>query len=201
MNPFRSSKGEAHSNQPESGSSEAAAAASAAPVDPDQTQALIDSLRSELAAVNGELTKALTDRDELQHRTTLLLAEMSNAARRARQSEEQAKEMGVRSVLLNVLPVIDHFDYALNQDPAKVTAQSVISGMTMIKEELIKALAGQGATAVKPDKGEAFDPLKHEAVTQQAAEGVASGHVVQTLRIGFAINGRMIRPAQVIVAP
>jgi molecular chaperone GrpE len=171
------------------------------PSEPDATADLIDSLNSELAIVKDQLAAAAAERDELGRKYQAALAEMTNAARRARQSEDQARDMGIRSVLLNVLPVIDHFDYALNQDPAKVTAQAVVQGVTMIKEELIRALATQGAGAINPQPNDAFDPMQHEAVIQQPAEGVNPGHIVKTLRMGFTLSGRTVRPAQVIVAP
>jgi len=169
--------------------------------DPDVTSDLIDSLRTELSIVKDQLAAQTTERDELFKRYQAALAEMTNAARRARQSEEQAKDMGVRAALLNILPVIDHFDFALNQDPVKVTAGSVIAGVTMIKEELVKALATQGAVLVNPARNAEFDPMQHEAVMQQAADDVEPGHVVQTLRTGFVLAGRTVRPAQVILAP
>lgn len=178
-----------------------AAGADGVPQDPDATSDLIDSLQTELSIVKEQVGLLTTERDDLLKRYQAALAEMTNAARRARQSEEQAKDMGVRAVLLNILPVIDHFDFALNQDPAKVTASSVISGVTMIKEELVKALATQGAVLVNPARNAEFDPMQQEAVMQQAADDVEPGHVVQTLRTGFVLAGRTVRPAQVILAP
>ncbi len=169
--------------------------------DPDVTSDLIDSLRTELSIVKDQLAAQTVERDELFKRYQAALAEMTNAARRARQSEEQAKDMGVRAVLLNILPVMDHFDFALNQDPAKVTASSVIAGVTMIKEELVRALATQGAVLVNPARNAEFDPMQQEAVMQQPADDVEPGHVVQTLRTGFVLAGRTVRPAQVILAP
>lgn len=168
--------------------------------DPDATSDLIDSLQTELSIVKEQVGLLTTERDDLFKRYQAALAEMTNAARRARQSEEQAKDMGVRAVLLNILPVIDHFDFALNQDPVKVTASSVIAGVIMIKEELVKALATQGAVLVNPARNSEFDPMQQEAVMQQVADDVQPGHVVQTLRTGFVLAGRTVRPAQVILA-
>jgi len=170
-------------------------------MEPDPTSDLIDQLRAELAAKSMELELAQSERDVMQRKYTAALAEVNNTARRGVQSEQQARDMGVRSVMLNVLPVIDHFDFALHQDPSRITTESVISGVTMIKDELLKALATQGAQFVSPQPNDSFDPMMHEAVMQQPAEGIESGNVVRTLRMGFVLAGRTVRPAQVIVAP
>lgn len=172
----------------------AAPAAPDAAQGPDETAALLDDLQRQVA----ELTKA---RDEAQDAYTRVLADYSNSQRRAGSNEQQAREQGIRGVLLSVMPVVDHFDLALCQDPDKASAKHVIDGVAMIKDELLRALTAHGIGLVRPGRNDAFDPNRHEAVVQQSAEGVEPGHVVATLRIGYTLNDRIVRPAQVSVAP
>ncbi|MCU0689175.1 MAG: nucleotide exchange factor GrpE [Phycisphaerales bacterium] len=154
----------------------------------------VEQLQAQIAQLRADLGQAQDDRQRA-------LADYVNFQRRSVQNERDAREAGVRNVLHSVLPVIDHFDMALGQDPEKASAKSVIDGVTMIKDELIRVLGVHGVTAIRPNKGDAFDPAKHKAIAQHAAEGVAPGAVVALARAGYMINDRIVRPAEVVVAP
>lgn len=169
--------------------------------DPDATEALIEDLSRQVDALTAQVEKLRAERDEAQAAWKHTAADFANAQKRAVSNEHTAREQGIRGVLYNIMPIIDHFDLALGQDPEKVTVQQVISGVTMIKGELLRALASQGVSIINPAPNSAFDPRHHEAVVQQSVEGVEPGNVVATLRMGYAINDRLVRPAQVSVAP
>jgi len=164
------------------------------PIDPDETAALIEQLQSDLAKSSLEL-------DEARAAHKQALADFQNYQRRALTNEQQAREQGVRGVLFGVINIVDHFEMALSLDPEKTTAKQVIGGVLMIKDELLQALQAQGMGVIKPAKNGDFDPTRHEAIMQQAAEGVQPGRVVATLRLGYTLNDRVIRPAQVSIAP
>lgn len=162
--------------------------------DVDQTQQLISEMEQVIERLRSE-------RDEARAAHKHALAEFSNYQKRAHSNEQSAKEQGLRNMLYSVMPVIDHFDMALLHDPEKVSAKQVMDGVTMIKEELLRVLASHGVTIVSPRPDEDFDPKRHEAIMHKAQEGVRAGHVVLTLRPGFELGGRLVRPAQVAVAP
>lgn len=164
------------------------------PIDPDETAALIEQLQSDLAKSSLELSEA-----RAAHKQAL--ADFQNYQRRALINEQQAREQGIRGVLFGVINIVDHFEMALSLDPEKTTAKQVIGGVSMIKDELLQALQAQGMGVIKPAPNGEFDPMRHEAIMQQAAEGVHPGHVVATLRLGYTLNDRVIRPAQVSIAP
>lgn len=169
--------------------------------DPDQTAQLIDSLQAEVADLRQHLDTTRAERDEARAAYQRSLADFQNYQRRALANEQQAREQGARGVVLSLMGPLDHFDLALGQNPETATAASVIAGVSMIKDELLRALGAHGIGLVRPAKGEAFDPQKHEAIMQQAAEGVEPGRVVATLRVGYTLNERVVRPAQVSVTP
>lgn len=160
----------------------------------DETSALIDELQTQVQRLTQE-------RNEAQNAHKLALADFQNYQRRAMSNETEARQQGVRSVLHSVMPVLDHFDMALLSNPEKVSAQQVMDGVQMIKTELIRALSAHGVHMISPAKDDMFDPQRHEAIMHQTAEGVQPGHVVITLRPGFTLNDRLVRPAQVSVAP
>jgi molecular chaperone GrpE len=160
----------------------------------DETTELIDDLQSQL-----ELAKSA--RDEAQDAHKRALADFQNYQRRASNSEREAKQQGVRAVLQSVVPVIDHFDMALLHDSEKVTAKQVLDGVRLIKEELLRILSTHGVLIINPKPNDPFDAHRHEAIMHQPSEGVEAGNVTMTLRPGFEIDGRLVRPAQVAVAP
>ncbi len=161
--------------------------------DPDETAAMLDQLHAEIETLRAE-------RDQAQNAYKHSLAEFANYQRRSHLSEQQAKEQAVRSVLSSVIPVVDHFEMALTQNPETSSAKSVMAGVTIIKEELLKALAQNGVGVVNPQRGDVFDAMKHKAIVQQPADDVEPGNIVQTVRTGFTLQDRVVRPAEVIVA-
>lgn len=153
----------------------------------------------------GELTAraeaAERDRDHFQERYIRTLADYQNSQKRAVLNEREARAQGVKGVVLNILTVLDHFDLALGVDAGKASAQQVVDGVRVIRDELMKVLAGQGVAIVSPQPNDEFDPQRHQAVMQEDAPGVEPGRIVRTLQPGYALEDRLVRPAMVAVRP
>jgi molecular chaperone GrpE len=129
---------------------------------------------------------------------------MQNVQRRGVQNERVARQQGVSAVVASIVPVVDHFDMALGQDPSKATAESIISGVRVIRDELLRALASQGVAAIVPQAGDEFVPGRHEALSQQPGNGVRAGSILMTYQAGFILTEgdtqRVLRPAKVVIA-
>lgn len=141
---------------------------------------------------------ALQDTHERYLRT---LAEFQNYQRRALQNEQVAKREGMKSVSNTIVNVIDHFDLALNQDTSKVSAEQIVSGVRIIRDELMRSLAQHGVAVIFPAKNDLFEPGKHAAVMHQIADGVEPNHVVMCMAAGYMFQDQVLRPAKVSVAP
>lgn len=148
-----------------------------------------------------QLAKLQAERDELNQRYLRTLADYQNSQRRAAANEREAKTQGTTAIVLNVLPVLDHFDLALNQDQSKVSAEQIISGVKVIRDELMKVLQTHGVNIIHPEPNEEFDPMRHQAVVQARDADILPGHVASTLQRGYALHDRVIRPAMVAVRP
>lgn len=160
-------------------------------------------LLNRIAELEAELTDA-------KSRALRLMADFNNYQRRALQNEVAAEHQGAAKVVLSVVPVIDHFDHALAHDGANASAQQVLQGVKVIRDELLKALHAHGVRTITPARGEPFVPGRHEALMQQAVEGLAPGTIAQVFQCGFAIETpggggaggtqeRVVRPAKVVV--
>lgn len=169
-------------------------AGSQAQPDPDQTDAMIESLRAEVA-------EAMEARDDATAKAQRIMADFQNYQRRAMSNEKEAKEQGRREVVSELVRVLDHVDLALSQDSSRMDVAQLLAGVKAIRDEMMKVLAGFGIAPITPAAGEEFEPGRHEAVMQQAVEGVPPGHVASMFRAGYALGDRVIRPAQVAVTP
>ena len=142
---------------------------------------------------------------EANSRALRVMADFQNYQRRALQNEAVAKAHGVAGVVERIVTVLDHFDMAINQNAANASVEQVIAGVKVIREELLKVLQQYGVSLIQPAANDEFTPGKHEAVMQQAAEGIEPGRIVQTFQPGYALSyigvERMIRPAKVVVSP
>ncbi len=147
------------------------------------------------------LDKLRAERDEFNDKYLRALAEFQNYQRRAINNEKEARQQGASSVLNAILPVMDHFDMALGFDPAKASAAQVMDGVRVIRGELLKALQASGIAVINPEPNDEFNPGQHQAIMQQAADGVQSGHIVSTFQPGYILGERVVRPAKVVVAP
>lgn len=146
----------------------------------------------------AELEARLADAEAARLRA---LADFQNYQRRALANEQEAKVQGRTAVVQSLLTLLDHFDIALSQDHSKATAEQIVGGVKMIRDEFVKVLSMHGVGLINPARGDEFTPGRHEAIMQQAADGVESGRVVSTFQMGYTLGERVVRPAKVAVAP
>ncbi|VAX40784.1 Heat shock protein GrpE [hydrothermal vent metagenome] len=143
----------------------------------------------------------LAQRDDFCGKYQRALADYQNAQRRFTADMAIAREAGVERVLSSLMPVLDHFDMALNQPADKVAPEQILAGVTMIRDEFNRAMAAFGVAPINPEPNTEFDPAQHEALSQLAVEGVEPGHISSVYQIGYRVNDRVIRPAKVTIAP
>lgn len=151
----------------------------------------------DMDALKAEAAKAKEYWDKLL-RTT---ADFDNYKKRAARERQDAVKFANEGIIGTLIPIMDNFEMALTamagaQDPA---IQSLQSGVSMIHQQLKKALADAGLEEVDA-ANQPFDPNFHEAVSQQESADVPEGHVMQQLRKGYKLRERLLRPATVVVA-
>lgn len=164
----------------------------------DEVQEPMDQDESDL---EQQLAEMAAQRDEANQKYLRTLADYQNSQRRAVANEQEARKQAVTSVVLSILPVIDHFELALGQDTDKVSAKQLAAGVQVIHDELMRVLQRYGVEVVQPRPNDEFNPNLHQAVVQQEVEEVRPGHIVATLQPGYTLGERLIRPATVAVRP
>ncbi len=153
------------------------------------------------AALTVEDVIAKLEREitELKDSRLRAVADLQNTARRGVENEARARTQGIMGVARGVVPVLDQFELALAQKG--LTAEQAAEGLKLLQSELWKSLARVGVEMIEPNLGDAFEPGKHEAVMQQAVEGVAAGAVSMKLQNGYRIGDTVLRPAKVAIQP
>jgi molecular chaperone GrpE len=142
-------------------------------------------LGAELAALRTELDERTRD---LQRVT----ADFANYRKRKAGESAKAREDGIESVFKALLPVFDDLDRAREHG-------DLSEGMAAVVDQLVATTAKFGVTAFG-EKGDPFDPNRHEAVAHQTSPEVSEPTCVAVLRRGYLLGNRLLRPAMVAVA-
>jgi molecular chaperone GrpE len=150
------------------------------------------------------LQQALAEAEERarNHREQYLraVAELDNVRKRAQRDIEAANRYGLEKFAAELLPVRDSLELAVQSaDSREFDASSLKRGQEATLQLLVKALERLGVTPIDP-LGQPFDPTRHEAMLAQASTTARPDTVLQVVQPGYELNGRVIRPARVIVA-
>lgn len=145
----------------------------------------------------AELETELANKDAQLKR---MAADFENARKRQATEREELTKFAAERVMLNLLPVIDNFDRALQAARAATDVATVTQGVEMIYRQLQDLLTKTGVAPIEAT-GQPFDPNLHEAVQRVPAEDNQSDNtVVEEFQRGYLLNGKVIRHALVKVA-
>ena len=135
---------------------------------------------------------------ELEDTTKRQLAEFENFRRRTEKEKATMFDMGAKSVIEKILPVIDNFERGLASVPADEAEDGFYNGMNMIYKQLLGELDKIGVKPIEA-KGKEFDPNLHNAVMQVQSDEFESGTVAEELQKGYTYHDSVVRHAMVSV--
>ena len=158
---------------------------------------------------NGASTEATSDLESrlaeaearaAEYRADYLraIAELENVRKRAAREVDAARQYGVEKFAANLLAVADTLDLAVHSGGG-ADAATLAQGQEATLRLLLRAFEQAGLVPIDP-AGQAFDPQQHEAMAMQPAAGAPANSVLQVVQRGWMLNGRLLRPARVIVA-
>lgn len=136
---------------------------------------------------------------QLKEAMLRMRADMDNREKRLEREMARARKFALESLMRDLVPVLDSIDQALASVDADAGAGAAREGMELTRKQAIDVLARHGLEVLDP-VGERFDPTWHEAMTTQPTSEQEPDTVAQVLQKGYSLNGRLIRPARVIVA-
>ncbi|MCP4714533.1 MAG: nucleotide exchange factor GrpE [Deltaproteobacteria bacterium] len=162
---------------------------------PEDQETSTDSLDS----LGQELQRAEQETEELKDRLLRTMAEFDNYKKRVTREKDNLVKYGTEKLALDILPVIDNFERALEQAKEATEMSAVTEGLEMIFKQFADVLEKFNITAFA-SLGEIFDPEKHEAMAQQEHEEHEDNTVINEFQKGYCLNDRLLRPARVIVS-
>ena len=126
-------------------------------------------------------------------------AELDNIRKRTSRDIENAHKFALEKFVNELLPVVDSMELGINASQSAEDIESLREGMDLTLKMLFDCMGKFGVKTIDP-AGEKFDPEWHEAVSMQELEGSEPGQVVTVIQKGYELNGRLVRPAMVVVA-
>lgn len=161
------------------------------PLNEEQTAAAAEETQPAEETPVDELTKWR----DLAMRTA---AEYDNYRKRCVKDREDFMKYANRSLLEELLPVIDNFEMGM-QMAGQDTSSMIYIGMSMVQKQLTDFLEGQGVQPIATEVGQMFDHNIHEAIMSEPSEQ-PEGTILRVLRKGYNLRGRLLRPANVVTA-
>jgi molecular chaperone GrpE len=142
--------------------------------------------------------KPASDQEKIQELTVMLQrtqADFENYKKRMEKSMQDHTQYAAQSTITTLLPLIDNLDLAFKN---KDNQEEFMQGMELIQQQLMQLLEHWKVEKIKT-VGEAFDPHMHEALMQEASDQ-EKGTVLEEFQSGYALHGKVIRPAKVKVS-
>ena len=151
-----------------------------------------------------ELETALADAQaqvkEQQDSVLRARADSDNARRRADAEVEKARKFALERFAGELLPVLDNLERAIQAGDAENEAvKPLLEGVDMTLKSFVSTIEKFGLTPIDP-QGEGFNPELHQAMSTQASADHAPNTVMAVMQKGYQINGRLLRPAMVMVS-
>jgi molecular chaperone GrpE len=145
------------------------------------------------------LLRAEAEIAELRERLLRMAADNENFKKRQQRERDQAVQFANENIVTALVPSIDNFDRVFSSAAAAGADEAFLDGVRLVKKQLEDTLARFGVSFFST-LGESFDPARAEAVGMRDEPEVPGGTVVEEHERGYALHGRVVRPARVVVS-
>ena len=160
----------------------------------------VDESVARIAALEAELAKATASAAEFKDTALRAKADADNIRRRAAIDVDKAKKFALEKFANELLPVIDNMERGLlHVDKTNEALLPLIEGIELTAKSLEAALEKFGVKSVNPE-GEKFNPELHQAMSMIESADVEPNTVITVMQKGYELNGRLIRPAMVMIS-
>jgi molecular chaperone GrpE len=153
----------------------------------------------DIGALQAELEEARAKADDYWNRLLRTQAEMENLRKRNARELEQAHRFAVERFATELLAVKDSLELGVDAAGGKTDAEKLREGIELTLKMLIRVMEKFNIEEINP-KGAPFDPTRHQAMAMQENRELPPNTVVTVMQKGYALNGRLLRPAMVIVS-
>ena len=159
----------------------------------------IESKEVDVEFLQGQLEKLQEQSKVNLDKVVRAQAEMENLRKRAARDVENAHKYALEKFTNQLLPIMDSLELGLSASVKAKNLDDLCKGMKLTLEMFNTVMEKFGITMIEP-KGEKFNPESHDAVSMQETDDSNSGIIIEVMQKGYTLNGRLIRPAMVVVA-
>jgi len=156
-------------------------------------------IEAEEDAIAADLAKARAEAESYLDDLRRLQADFDNYRKRTLREQTARAASASQALVTRLLPVLDNFELAVSAAEQSRDFDRMLKGVEMVFGELRLALEGEGLVKIEAE-GKPFDPERHEAVIAVEEEDTEPGTVVDIVRAGYELRGKVLRPAMVKVA-
>lgn len=171
--------------------------------DADEAEALegieADGVEAEEDAIAADLDKARAEAESYLDDLRRLQADFDNYRKRTLREQTARAAAASQALVARLLPVLDNFELAVSSAERSRDFDRMLKGVEMVFGELREVLEAEGLVRIEAE-GKPFDPERHEAVIAVEEEDTEPGMVVDIVRAGYELRGKVLRPAMVKVA-
>ena len=162
-----------------------------------------DTENSKEETAQENLSKKIQDtyskNEDWQNKYVRVLADLENLKRRQIKEREDAVQRTRSQIFSDLLPILDAFQMGMQEVEKEESTNNIFVGISMAYKQMENVLSEYGLEIINPVNSE-FDPKMHEALSYQISDDVDEGIVLQTVRTGYKLRDKLLRPAAVIIS-
>lgn len=159
----------------------------------------VTALEFNIEELQQELEEAQAKAEVNWEKLLRVQAELENQRKRSQRELENAHKYAIERFVTELLPVKDSLELGIGHTPDQSTAEKLHEGMELTLKMLVQLMEKFNIEEVNPE-GEPFNPEFHQAMTLQENVDLATNTVITVMQKGYLLNGRLVRPAMVIVS-
>lgn len=132
-------------------------------------------------------------------RYTRAVADLENFRKRTIREKDELRQFAAAGVVEDIIPILDNLSLGLAAAKQQTDVKAIVDGVALVLEQFKGTLAKHGLKEINPE-GQAFDPNLHDCISHQPSPDVPEETVSLVVRLGYSLNGRLLRPASVVVS-
>lgn len=132
-------------------------------------------------------------------RYTRAVADLENFRKRTIREKDELRQFATAGVVEDIIPILDNLSLGLAAARQQTDVKPIVDGIGLVLEQFKSTLSKHGLKEINP-QGQAFDPNLHDCISHQPSADIPEEKVSQVVRLGYSLNGRLLRPASVVVS-
>lgn len=127
------------------------------------------------------------------------VADLENFRKRTIREKDELRQFATANVVEGIIPILDNLSLGLAATKQQTDVKAIVDGIGLVLDQFKGTLGRHGLKEINP-QGQPFDPNQHDCISHQPSADIAEEKVSQVVRLGYSLNGRLLRPASVVVS-